>query len=213
MDNKTKRFDKAFLLFLIGQVFMMLGLIDYASSIKVLSDWLFIFSLLEIVGVILMIVASTMLYEFNKNYFYFFITSVICLFVNLLATFGEESTEDLTIAVARGLGITGDILLCVSYVYFFLGTRDYFLENELDKNAKRCKYSCFVVVILTIVINLMSFIRTVPVVQTNVIAASIFKYGCVAIKLGLYVYIFVILLLMKKTTDKKRKETNNNEKE
>lgn len=211
MDSKTKKFDKAFLLFAIGQLFMVIGLLDYASSIKVLADWLFLFSILEIVGVVLMIISSTMLYEYNKKYFYFFITSIICLFINLLSAFGDESTEDFTIAVAKGLGISGDILLCASYVYFFLGTKEYFIDEKLDKNASRSKLSCLVIVILMIAINVMNFMKTVSFVQTNLIAMSIFKYGSVALKFGMYAYIFVILLIMK--SDKKRKEINNNEQE
>ena len=214
MDNKVKKFQKAFLIFTIAQFFMVLGLFGNVTSIKALSNWLFLFGFCKLIGGILMIVASSMLYQYNKNYFYFFVTTIIDMFIFIICMVGEESTEDVTVAFSRGLSITADILLGIVYIYFFLGTRDYFKEEELiESNSKKSKIGFIIIIVLMIVINLLSFIKTFDVVKTNLIATAIFKYGAFITKLVMYVFIFVVLVLMMINLQKKRKEIANNEKE
>ena len=214
MDNKVKKFQKAFLIFTIAQFFMVLGLFGNVTSIKALSNWLFLFGFCKLIGGILMIVASSMLYQYNKNYFYFFVTTIIDMFIFIICMVGEESTEDVTVAFSRGLSITADILLGIVYIYFFLGTRDYFKEEELiESNSKKSKIGFIIIIVLMIVINLLSFIKTFDVVKTNLIATAVFKYGAFITKLVMYVFIFVVLVLMMINLQKKRKEIATNEKE
>ena len=214
MDNKVKKFQKAFLIFTIAQFFMILGLFGNVTSIKTLSNWLFLFGFCKLIGGILMIVASSMLYQYNKNYFYFFVTTIIDMFIFIICMVGEESTEDVTVAFSRGLSITADILLGIVYIYFFLGTRDYFKEEELiESNSKKSKIGFIIIIVLMIVINLLSFIKTFDAVKTNLIATAVFKYGAFITKLVMYVFIFVVLVLMMINLQKKRKEIATNEKE
>ena len=175
---------------------MLLGLLDFGTSIKALSDWLIIFTLLQFVGFILIIVSSIKIYGFNKNYFYFFITSIICLFVSILSSVGAESTEDFTIAWARGLAVSSDILLCVVYAYFFLGSKEYFIEHSVSKNIKRSKIGFIVVIVLTIIINLLVFIGSFSGIRTNYVAAAIFKYSALLMKFIMYTFMVIVLILM-----------------
>ena len=69
MGDTLKKYHQAFLLFTIAQFLMMLGLFDYASSIKALSEWMFLFTFFQLIAYILMIIAATKLHTFNKNYF------------------------------------------------------------------------------------------------------------------------------------------------
>ena len=214
MDNKVKKFQKAFLIFTIAQFFMILGLFGNVTSIKALSNWLFLFGFCKLIGGILMIVASSMLYQYNKNYFYFFVTTIIDMFIFIICMIGEESTEDVTVAFSRGLSITADILLGIVYIYFFLGTRDYFKEEELiESNSKKSKIGFIIIIVLMIVINLLSFIKTFDAIKTNLVAQAVFKYGAFITKLVMYVFIFVVLILMMINLQKKRKEIATNEKE
>ena len=196
MDNNKTKFSGAFLIFTISQFFMLLGLLDYGTSIKALSDWLIIFTLLQFVGFILIIVSSIKIYGFNKNYFYFFITSIICLFVFILSSVGAESTEDFTIAWARGLEVSSDILLCVVYAYFFLGSKEYFIEHSVSKNIKRSKIGFIVVIVLTIIINLLVFIGSFSGIRTNYVVAAIFKYSALLMEFIMYTFMVIVLILM-----------------
>ena len=196
-DKKSQsKFKNAFLIFTISQFFMLLGLLDFGTPIKALSDWLIIFTLLQFVGFILIIVSSIKIYGFNKNYFYFFITSIICLFVSLLSSIGAESTEDFTIAWARGLAVSSDILLCIVYAYFFLGSKEYFIEHSVSKNIKRSKIGFIVVIVLTIIINLLVFIGSFSGIRTNYVAAAIFKYSALLMKFIMYTFMVIVLILM-----------------
>ena len=136
------------------------------------------------------------------------------MFIFIICMIGEESTEDSTVALCRGLSITSDILLGIVYIYFFLGTRDYFREQELvESNSKKSSIGFILIIVLMVVINLLSFIKTIDVVKTNLVAQAIFKYSVVIAKLVMYVFIFVVLILMMINLQKKRKEIATNEKE
>lgn len=210
MENAVK-YKKAFLIFTIAQFFMILGLFDNATSIKAISEIMGLFIIFEIVGFIMLIAAATKLRDFNKNFFYSFITFIICLFCSLLVSVGSESTEDFTIAWSRGLNVSLDILLCISYAYFFLGCKDHFNEAGMERNAKRCRFGFFYVIIMTILINLMAFIGSFNAIKTNYLLAAIFKYGGLAMKLAMYLFMFIILVLMMRNMKKQEKEEVTNE--
>ena len=185
---------------------MILSLFEYGSSIKALSEFMVLFALFQGVALIMMIVATTKLYSFNKNFFYSLITIIVCSFISLLGTVAKESTEDMTVAWSRGLNVSSDILLCMSYAYFFLGAKDQFTSYGLERNVKRSRLGFFYVIGLTIVINLMSFIGSFNGMKTNVLVAAIFRYGTLAMKFFMYSFMFIVLILMMVYVKKNYKE-------
>ena len=196
MENSIKKYQHAFLVFTIAQFFMILSLFEYGSSIKALSEFMVLFALFQGVALIMMIVATTKLYSFNKNFFYSLITTIVCSLISLLGTVAKESTEDMTVAWSRGLNVSSDILLCMAYAYFFLGAKDQFTSYGLERNVKRSRLGFFYVIGLTIVINLMSFIGSFNGMKTNVLVAAIFRYGTLAMKFFMYSFMFIVLILM-----------------
>lgn len=206
MENSIKKYQGAFLVFTIAQFFMILSLFEYGSSIKALSEFMVLFALFQGVALIMMIVATTKLYSFNKNFFYSLITTIVCSLISLLGTVAEESTEDMTVAWSRGLNVSSDILLCMAYAYFFLGAKEQFTNYGLERNVKRSRLGFFYVIGLTIVINLMSFIGSFNGMKTNVLVAAIFRYGTLAMKFFMYSFMFIVLILMMVYVKKNYKE-------
>lgn len=206
MENSIKKYQGAFLVFTIAQFFMILSLFEYGSSIKALSEFMVLFALFQGAALIMMIVATTKLYSFNKNFFYSLITTIVCSLISLLGTVAEESTEDMTVAWSRGLNVSSDILLCMAYAYFFLGAKDQFTSYGLERNVKRSRLGFFYVIGLTIVINLMSFIGSFNGMKTNVLVAAIFRYGTLAMKFFMYSFMFIVLILMMVYLKKNYKE-------
>ena len=206
MENSIKKYQHAFLVFTIAQFFMILSLFEYGSSIKALSEFMVLFALFQGVALIMMIVATTKLYSFNKNFFYSLITTIVCSLISLLGTVAKESTEDMTVAWSRGLNVSSDILLCMAYAYFFLGAKDQFTSYGLERNVKRSRLGFFYVIGLTIVINLMSFIGSFNGMKTNVLVAAIFRYGTLAMKFFMYSFMFIVLILMMVYLKKNYKE-------
>ena len=206
MENSIKKYQHAFLIFTIAQFFMILSLFEYGSSIKALSEFMVLFALFQGVALIMMIVATTKLYSFNKNFFYSLITTIVCSLISLLGTVAKESTEDMTVAWSRGLNVSSDILLCMAYAYFFLGAKDQFTSYGLERNVKRSRLGFFYVIGLTIVINLMSFIGSFNGMKTNVLVAAIFRYGTLAMKFFMYSFMFIVLILMMVYVKKNYKE-------
>ncbi len=213
MNNDIKKFEKAYSLFALAQFFIILSLFSYGGQIKALSEFFFLFEIFAIVGAALMIIAATRLVFINRNCFYFFVTTMFYFFIGLLATFGSESTEDLTVAISRGLKTSEALLLCVAYVYFFLGTRDYFKERGLVGNAKNSKFGYIVVIACTAILMIIGFITPFNAVKTNYVLITILRYSSLLIELGMYVFVLVILIMMLLYMKKRRKEIDVNEKE
>lgn len=213
MNNDIKKFQKAYLLFALAQFFIILSLFSYGGNIKALSELFFLFDLFAIVGSILMIMAATRLVFINRNCFYFFVSTMFYFFISLLATFGSESTEDLTVAIARGLRTSSTLLICMVYVYFFLGTRDYFKENGLTGNIKSSKLGYIWVITCTALLMIIGIIKPWNSVKTNYVLTSILRYGSLLLELALYVFVLVILIMMLIYMKKKNKEMNDHGKE
>ena len=127
-------------------------------------------------------------------------------FISLLATFGSESTEDLTVAIARGLNTSSTLLMCMVYVYFFLGTRDYFKENGLTGNIKSSKLGYIWVISCTALLMIIGIIKPWNSVKTNYVLTSILRYGSLLLELALYVFVLVILIMMLIYMKKRSKE-------
>ena len=214
MANNFKLFYKELVLFMIAQICIILGLFSYASQIKALSELFSLFTIFTLIGAILMIIVASKLVFINKNYFYFFVTTMFYFFISLIATIGKESTEDGTVAIANGLEISSSILLSLIYIYFFLGTRDYFKDNNLANNINKSKAAITYIIVSTIVLMIMSFMMTIRGVKTNTILSAILRYGTLLLELVNYVFVLVILILMLIYINKKKKEGEiNNEKE
>ena len=213
MNNDIKKFEKAYLLFALAQFFIILSLFSYGGQIKALSELFFLFELFSIVGSALMIIAATSLVFINRNCFYFFVTTMFYFFISLLATYGSESTEDLTVAISRGLKTSSTLLICMVYVYFFLGTRDYFKEKGLTGNLKNSKLGYIWVISCTALLMIIGIIKPLNSVKTNYVLTTILRYGSLLLELAMYVFMLVILILMLIYMKKKGKEIENNEKE
>lgn len=213
MNQDIKKFQNAYLLFALAQFFIILSLFSYAGTIKALSELFFLFDIFSAVGSVLLIIAATRLVFINRNCFYFFVTTMFYFFIGLLATFGNESTVDSTVAIARGLKTSETLLLCMIYVYFFLGTRDYFKEHNLIGNVKHSNIAYIVVIVGTIILMVIDFISPWNSVKTNYVLSSILRYSSLALYLTIYVFVLVLLILMLIYMKKRRKEIENNEKD
>lgn len=143
-----------------------------------------------------MIIASARLLRVNKHFFHFFLSSVFLIFAVILNDIGSESTNDFTVAWTRGLEVSTDILLCLCFVYFFLGTELYFKEQGLLDNSKRSKAGYIFIISTTIAVNIISYLRTFDFIKVNHIASATLKYGSLALKLVTYVFILVVLIIM-----------------
>lgn len=213
MNNDIKKFQKAYLLFALAQFFIILSLFSYGGQIKALSEFFFLFEIFAIVGAALMIIAASRLVFINRNCFYFFVTTMFYFFIGLLATVASESTEDFTVAISNGLKVSSTLLLCVAYVYFFLGTRDYFKEQGLLGNVKNSKFGYIAVIGGTALLMIIDFVKSWNIIKTNYVLISVLRYSGLLIELAMYVFVLVILIMMLVYMKKRIEEGNNNEKE
>ena len=214
MENQEKIlfFKKSLLLFIIGQFLIILGVLQYGAQIKALPGWLIVFFFLDVAGSILMIISAIRMYSYNKGFFYCFVSAIIYLFVTLLSVIGQESTSDFTVAWARGLSISSDILLCMIYVYFFLGSGKYCQQLGVTDKPKKSIAAIIIVISVTVTSNILDYLRTFNAIKTNYILVTVFKYSGMLIIFIAYIFVLVILIITYVHISKKLKEVTQNEK-
>ena len=205
MDN-DKKFNKHFLIFTIGQAFLLLGDFTVGSSFKVLPSWLSLFSIFIVVGYILFYIAFITFYKVNRNYLRSFVAFIVFLLVTIFADACSQSKSDFYLAWSRGLSTSAKFLLCVMYVYFFFGTRDYFHDLGHTKGKKACVIGAIVLTVLFIAERALTFVASLSAIKVHYIPFSICRFGSWGLIFAIDIYLFVIFLVAYIRLKKKPKE-------
>lgn len=207
----SNKFQKRFLLFTIGQFLLVLGTFTIASNFKVLPSWLSLFIVFSLIGLILIYVSYITIYKINRNFLRAFIAYIIYLIITIFYDACAKSKDDFYLIWSRGLEISANFVLCTSYVYFFLGTHDFFHETNQAIGKKRT-YACAITIVVMFAIQqIMSFIASLSVTKQNLVFYSICRFGSWGLSFVIDIFIFVALLTAYIIMKKKNKEELNNE--
>lgn len=204
MDHK--KFEKRFLIIVFAQLFLLIGTLTIGANFKALPSWFALFIIGTIIGLVLFTIGMTYFYKVNRNYLRALIALVILILLTLFIDITSRSRDDFYLAWSRGITISADFITCVLYVYFLLGTSDYFKDTHSIKGTKKSKIGAIVLVILFIVERLLSFIASLNVAKQNLVLFSICRFGAWGLQFAIYTYVFVILLLVYIYMKKKDKE-------
>ena len=204
MENK--KFEKRFLLFVIGQFFILIGTLNIGANFKVLPSWFDNFLFAIIIGIVLFHFSLVRLYKINRNFLRSYIALIVYTILVLLVDVCSRSKDDFYLAWSRGLETSVDFIACVLYVYFFLGTSDYFKDDSLDKGKKQSKTTAIVLIVLFIIERTLAFIASLNITKQNLVLFSICRFGSWGMQFVIHIYVFVILLTIFVFVKKRKKE-------
>lgn len=215
MENIQNTFDKkkysiAMILFLVGQIFLVVSTISNGSSIKVLPRWLEAFSGFVILGIAVIIVSLITLLKIKKYFIYSLIAVIFSFIANGFSTICLTSNDPLYYALSKGFELSSDILLLIFYVYFFQG--NYLIYKDLgyvDESKKMKKY-CIIFLIIHIASIAIQYIAKIPAISHNLIANRVFLYGSWVVEFAVYVFSLVIVIGLVINAKKINKEVENN---
>ena len=212
MESKDK-FLRRFLLFIIGQLLLIIGSLSMGSQFKVVPQWLSLFAIFSFVGFILMFIAYLYLYKVNKNYLRSFIAFIIFVLLVILVDGFSHSKSDFYLVWSRGLEVSEQLMMCVVYTYFLLGTRDYLIDKGLKEHKGKTMVQIIVFISLFVIREIMEFISTLKVTKVHYVLYSICRYGSWGMQFVIDVFVFVVLLLFYINMRKAPKEEVIDEKE
>ena len=192
-QDRQKKFQSAFVLFFIGQIFLIVGAFSIGSKFKFLPAWIEYLAFFVMLGYIFLIISVLRIYRYNQN----FKNSAIAMgFTSALTIIGDiasKSTEDFYIYWAKGFNWSSSITLCIFYVYFFLGCYDYFTAEDQSEAMKHSRTGFIVFPILFITQSLLEAGPDFPIIKYNLIANRVCVYSSWI--MSFVIYFFVIALL------------------
>ena len=209
--SELKSFRAAFIIFLIGQIFLIVSTLTYAANINGVPRFFRFFDLFVVVTNVLDWVALFLLRKVNKSFRYSFYSVSIFLVLLIVYSIAMSSSESMYVAIGRGLSWSKDIVQAVFYIYFFHGCYLFFEKQGFNTGKKVAYISIFIFLGLFITSCVLTYLITVRPVQRNFVLYRIFLYSGWGFKFLIYAFTFVIVLragtyLQSKYKAKKKKE-------
>lgn len=193
--QEFKTFQISFLLFLIGEIHIVVSLLSNMTAINGVPQALVLFYILSYVGQILYFISLFRLRKINKAYFYSFIAFCIYLLLRYIKSLCEHSTQPSDLYTAKGLGWSVNFLQCIFYLYFFYGTHLFFQKHQLVSGAKNVRISLAVFACVFIITEVFEYLSTARFIRNNRFTNRFFLYGYWSLLFVLYFLVFLTIVL------------------
>lgn len=195
VKKELKIFRGSFITFFVGEVFLIVSTLSRATIINGVPRIFAIFSMFTTVAYILYTVAAFVSRNLNVNAKKALLSVAIFDVVAFIYQICLTSTDAYYNNLARGLYWSENILLCVFYVFYFFGVRDFFRKYSFDKASKRSFLSIIIFVVFFLGEVVFEYLSTTKLVLSNAFANRFFLYGTWAFEFLLYVSIFAVSIV------------------
>lgn len=212
LREKAKRFNSSFLTFIFSQFFLVVSSLDVASRFKVLSLLFEILGLFSIVAYFLFALSVFKLRRINHQFFLSLVTIGLLFTSMLVRDICKTSTDDFYLIWGNALDWTARCLLCVFYIYFFLGVHNFFKEIGVAKENKNHLAVTISFISLFVLERLLVFLLFFDGIKFNMITNRICTYGKMILTIAIYIYVLVISIVIKVRYHNKVKEVYADEK-
>ena len=189
--NELKNTKKAFIIYMIGEICQIIGMLSMGANYKFLPRWLETFAFFSLIGYFLILVALCLIRKLHKTFTYSLITVGILSTLMLFAEVCSTSNEYIYIAWGKGLTWTNDVLLCIVHIYFFQGCIFLFRKYKDEKMEKDVKWVAIIYFIIFAVFMVFKIGTYIPSILKNTVANRVFVYGSILFELVSYVYVMV----------------------
>lgn len=208
---ELKKFKATFIIFWIGQLFLLISMFTFDGRFKFLPNILILLTIFNPIGYVLSLISLIKLKGINHHFYLSLVTFGIFVAVGILKSVCQTSTDEFFINWSKGLDWSIAILKCIMYVYFFLGCYHYFNDNGLVKIGKRTQAAVIVIVSLVFLERLSVFLLYFNPIRANIMMNRVLTFGQIIINLVVYCFIFGMLTNLLVNINRKRKELQNNE--
>lgn len=205
-NEQLKNTKKSFILFMIGEVLLIVGMLSSGANYKFFPRWIENFVFFAFVGYILIIIALCYIRKIHVSFNRSLIAVAIMLVASFVGEICKTSSDSFNILLGRGLTWSADLLSCVGHIYFLQGCIYIFKEF---KDEKMAKYGVRVAIAYFAIFATFVFFKAgsrMDVVLSKTIPNRIFVYGSMLFEFLSYIYIVVCIVFISIKVSLLRKE-------
>ena len=206
LKKKAKKFNTFFLVFIFSQFFLTVSSFDVVSRFKFLSLLFDLLGLLVVVAYILFALSLFKLRKVNHQFYLSLITFGFLLAVMMVRDICRTSTDDFYLVWGNALDWSGRGLLCVLYIYFFIGVHVFLEEIDAAKKNKTHLVTTLPLIFLFVLERLCVFLLFFNGIKFNTVANRICTYGKMIITIVIYIYALILSIVIKVRYHHKVKE-------
>lgn len=193
--NEFKKFQVSFLLFLIGEIFLVVSQASHLTSINGVPQALVLLQLLSTVGYVFYFIAIFRIREINKAFMRSLIALAVLLVLFYVRDLSSNSIQPVDRYIGKGLGWSASFVECTFYLYFFYGTHLIFNKYGYSKGAKNLRISLAVFAGLFLVTRVFEYLSTARFIRINRFTNRFFLYGYWSLIFLVYLFILTIIVL------------------
>lgn len=209
------RFHKAFVVFLIASIFLIVSTLSKAVNINGIPPAFALFEIFSYFGHIMLFVSLLLVYKLNKSFFYSFLALslfIVLLFIVYLCAGSSRAVDN---AIGRGFQWGKNISEGVFYLYYFHGCLLFFEKHNLTKGPKTFRIFIITYGSIFLLKEVFEYLSTARFIMHYRFANRFFLYGNWALIFLCYLLLFLFIILTSKYINKQIqfKEPKNKRKE
>lgn len=216
LDEKSelKLFQKAVLIFLVGQILLMISVFNLTTAINGIPTWFKYLQYLSYATYLMYFITLFLIRWLNKSFRYSFYSLVIFAVVHFTEVICKTSTNQIFMSLGKGLSWSSDVLLCFVYLFFFNGCFMIFNKYQFMTGKKNARIAYITFLTLFILANLAEYLTGTRAVMGNSLARRITLYSYWGLLFSMHVFNLVMVSRASWYINKKmkqREEVNNHE--
>lgn len=211
--KELKVFKKSFILFLVGQILLIISTLSRATVINGVPRWLSIFELFLYIAYIIYFFALFYIRNLNISFKRSFISLLALFVVFMFYEVSRTSESQFYVSSSRGLGWSIDIVKCIFYLYFFHGCSVLFDKYGFHAGKKKTIIFLSAFMLLFIAGETFNYLSSVSGILKNRFFNRFFLYGSWGLVFLTYVSVFVMTIIIAHYLNKKFKERKEREHE
>ena len=216
VDEKTRElkiFKKAFIIFFISEILLIISTVSNATIINGVPRWLDVFEIFLYISFILMLFSVFPLRRFNDSFRKSLYSLLALYIVTMFFLVCETSNEQFYVSISRGLDWSIDIVKCIFYLFYFHGCVLFFDKYNLHAGKKKTIILLIVFLVLFIANELFDYLSTSSLVRRNRFFNRFFLYGTWGFSFASYVFTFVMIIIFASFLNKHFKKEKENKDE
>ena len=201
IDNKIKNekdeiklFKNAFMVFYIGQIFLIISTLSYLTSINGIPRFFNYFAYFSYVTYLMYFITLYIMRFSNKSFRLSYYSIGVFIVIYIIQAIASTSTNEVFLALSKGLEISLDIMLALFYLFFFRGTYLLYDKFGLEAGKRKAKIAFFVFLGIYILGQICEFLLGTRLLMSSMLAKRIFLYASWGLRFALYTFALVIAI-------------------
>lgn len=192
--KELSTFRKLIKLFVAGAICMSISTLSFATAINGVPNWLSLFAIFLVVAYILFFIGLMFVRKLNKYFFLSLISLCLHCLLMFIVDLCKSNTNELYIALGKGLEWSADIMFALMMLLFFSGTFAVFDKYHFITGKKRSLIAAIVFIVLYLLMDVCDYFTGTKMVMSNILARRIFLYSNWGFTFLVYAFTLVMII-------------------